>query len=293
MDRKEFLRSISLASIAGVNMKLNELNKMTAPFNSTAQMPVLFLGHGSPMNAIEENEFVTGFRNIGKTIPKPNAILCVSAHWETKGTFVTAMEKPPTIHDFGGFPKALFDVQYPAPGSPSLAEETKNTIKKTEVGLDYNWGLDHGAWSVIKHLYPDADIPVIELSLDYSQSPQYHYELAKELSSLRQKGVLIVGSGNMVHNLRAIDWEKPGKGFDWAIAANDKLKRLISNNEHQQLVNYRSLGQEIQLSVPTPEHYLPLLYTLGLKQENEKVSFFNDKEVMGSISMTSFKIGNA
>ncbi len=170
-------------------MRLQDLNKITQPLNSTEKMPVLFLGHGSPMNAIEENEFVAGFRMIAKDIPKPQAIVCVSAHWETRGTFVTAMENPVTIHDFGGFPKALFEVQYPAPGSPELAKETKSIIKKTEVHLDEKWGLDHGAWSVIKHLYPNADVPVIQLSLDYYQSPQYHYELAKELASLRGKGV--------------------------------------------------------------------------------------------------------
>src|SRR5882724_7381808 len=204
-------------------MKLSSLNKITEPFASTDQMPVLFLGHGSPMNAIEENEFVTGFRNIGMEIPKPSAILCVSAHWETRGTFVTAMESPQTIHDFGGFPKALFDVQYPAPGSPELAKEAKNLIKKTEIGLDEKWGLDHGAWSVIKHLYPNADVPVIQMSLDFYQTPQYHYELAKELASLRKKGVLSIGSGNMVHNLRMVAWDKLGTdnyGYDWAIEAS-------------------------------------------------------------------------
>ena len=167
MDRKQFLKSM-----AATTMKLEELNKITAPFSSTDKMPVLFLGHGSPMNAIEENEFVKGFSEVGKTIPKPAAILCVSAHWETKGTFVTAMEKPQTIHDFGGFPQAVFDVQYPAPGSPELAKETTSIIKKTELGLDYKWGLDHGAWSVIKHLYPAADVPVIQMSLNYTQAPQ-------------------------------------------------------------------------------------------------------------------------
>ncbi len=279
--------------LAVTAMKLNELNKMTAPFNSTAQMPVLFLGHGSPMNAIEENEFVTGFRNIGKTIPKPNAILCISAHWETRGTFVTAMEKPPTIHDFGGFPQALFDVQYPAQGSPEIASETKSIIKKTIVGLDDKWGLDHGAWSVIKHLYPNADVPVIQLSLDYYQTAQYHYELAKELSSLRKKGVLIIGSGNMVHNLRMVAWDKlnvDGFGYDWAIEANEKMKKFILSNDHQQLINFKSQGKAFDLAVPTPEHYLPLLYALALKEENEKVSLFNDKALGGSLTMTSVKI---
>lgn len=275
-------------------MKLNELNKMTAPLSSTAKMPVLFLGHGSPMNAIEENEFVAGFRNIGQTIQKPNAILCVSAHWETKGTFVTAMQNPPTIHDFGGFPKELFEVQYPAPGNPDLARETKSLIKKTEVGLDDKWGLDHGAWSVIKHLYPEADIPVIQMSLDYHQTPQYHYELAKEIKSLREKGVLIIGSGNMVHNLSMVAWDKLNAdpfGFDWAIEANEKMKKHILDGDHQPLINFRSQGKSFDLAIPTPEHYLPLLYSLALQDKNDEVSLFNDKAVAGSLTMTSVKIG--
>ena len=275
-------------------MKLNELNKITTPFSNTDKMPVLFLGHGSPMNAIEENEFVTGFRNIGKEIPKPNAILCVSAHWETRGTFITAMEKPKTIHDFGGFPQALFDVQYPAPGSPELAKETKGIIKKTEVGLDQSWGLDHGCWSVVKNMYPAADVPVIQMSLDYYQTPQYHYDLAKELASLRKKGVLIIGSGNMVHNLGMIAWDKLNTtdyGYDWAIEASDKMKKYILNNDHQSLINYKSQGKSWELAIPSPDHYLPLLYALALKEENEKVSLFNDKAVAGSLTMTSVKIG--
>jgi 4,5-DOPA dioxygenase extradiol len=293
MDRKIFLKSLALLPLAGAAMKLNELNKMTAPFNSTDKMPVLFLGHGSPMNAIEENEFVTGFRTVGKTIPKPNAILCVSAHWETKGTFVTAMAKPNTIHDFGGFPQALFDVQYPAPGSPDLARETKLLIKKTEIGLDDKWGLDHGAWSVIKHLYPNADVPVIQLSLDYNQNPQSHYDLAKELSSLRKKGVLIIGSGNMVHNLGLVAWDKLNAdeyGFDWALEAREQMKKFILSNDHKQLINFKSQGKVFDLAIPTPEHYLPLLYALALKDENEKISFFNDKAVAGALTMTSVKI---
>jgi 4,5-DOPA dioxygenase extradiol len=275
-------------------MKLNELNKITNPFKGSEKMPVLFIGHGSPMNAIEENEFVSGWRNIGKTLPKPNAILCVSAHWETKGTYVTAMNKPSTIHDFGGFPKELFEVEYPAPGSPELANETKNIVKKSEVGLDSKWGLDHGCWSVVKHLYPKADIPVIQLSLDYFQSPQYHYDLAKELSSLRKKGVLIIGSGNMVHNLGMISWENmevPGYGFDWAIEANEKMKKFILSNDHKSLIDYKLQGKAFNMAIPTPDHFLPLLYTLALKEENEKIEIFNDKPVAGSLSMTSIKIG--
>lgn len=275
-------------------MKLSELNRMTESFNSTEKMPVLFIGHGSPMNAIEDNEFSRGWKETGETLPKPNAILCVSAHWETKGTFVTAMEKPMTIHDFGGFPKELFDVQYPAPGSPDLARETKKLINKAEVGLDEKWGLDHGAWSIIKHLYPQANVPVIELSLDYTQTPRYHYELARELSSLREKGVLIIGSGNMVHNLGLLAWDKlnaPEYGFDWAIEANDKMKKYILSGDHEPLINFRSQGKAFDLAIPTPEHYLPLIYALALQDKNEEVRLFNDKAVAGSLTMTSVKIG--
>ncbi len=258
-------------------------------------MPVLFLGHGSPMNAIEENEFVEGFRIIGSTLPKPKAVLCVSAHWETRGTFVTAMEEPRTIHDFGGFPCALFEVQYPAPGSPELAQEAKELVKKTDVGLDQKWGLDHGAWSVIKHLYPGADVPVIEMSLDYYQTPQNHYELAGELKSLRGKGVLIIGSGNMVHNLGLVAWDKLNStyGYDWALEASAKMKKFILNGDHKSLINYKSQGREFELSIPTPEHYLPLLYALALKDENEKISLFNDSPVAGALTMTSVIIDKA
>jgi 4,5-DOPA dioxygenase extradiol len=270
-------------------MKLNELNKMTESFDSTEKMPVLFLGHGSPMNAIEENEFVAGIRSIGRTIPKPNAVLCVSAHWETRGTFVTAMERPQTIHDFGGFPKELFDVEYPAPGSSELAKEVKSLVHNTDVGLDESWGLDHGAWSVIKHLYPAADVPVIEMSLDYYKSPEYHYNLAKELSSLREKGVLIIGSGNMIHNLRLVAWDKLDTeyGYDWTLEASAKMKSFILSGDHKSLINYRSHGKPFELSIPTPEHYLPLLYALALKDENEIPALFNDKPVAGALTMTS------
>jgi 4,5-DOPA dioxygenase extradiol len=293
MDRIQFIKSLAILPLAGAAMKLKALNVLTEPFDGTEKMPVLFLGHGSPMNAIEENEFVTGFRNIGKTLPKPNAILCVSAHWETQGTFVTAMEKPRTIHDFGGFPKELYEVQYPAPGSPKLAEETQNMVGKTKIGLDQKWGLDHGCWSVVKHLYPDADVPVIQLSLDRYQPAQYHYDLAKELAAHRSKGILIVGSGNMVHNLGLVAWDKLNEdeyGFDWAIEASTKMKTYIRDGDHQSLINYQSLGKAFNLAIPTPEHYLPLLYALALKEENEGVTLFNDKPVGGSLTMTSLKI---
>ena len=272
-------------------MNLNKFNLFTGSLGSTDTMPVLFIGHGSPMNAIEQNEFTETWQTVSRSFPKPAAVLCISAHWETKGTFVTAMEKPQTIHDFGGFPQALFNVQYSAPGSPELAVETKAIVSGTNVGLDEKWGLDHGCWSVMKRFYPDADVPVIQLSLDYYQNAQYHYDLAKELASLRNKGVLIIGSGNMVHNLRMLEWDKPDKGADWAMEANAIFKKLITNNDHQQIINYHNLGRAVELAVPTPEHYLPLLYTLALKTEKEEISFFNDKPVMGSLSMTSLRIG--
>ena len=274
-------------------MNNNDLMNISEPFASAEQMPVLFVGHGSPMNAIEENEFVQGWREVAKSLPKPSAILCVSAHWETRGTFVTAMDKPRTIHDFGGFPQKLFEMQYPAPGSLELAEETKSVVKKAEISLDDSWGLDHGSWSVLKRIYPDADVPVIQMSLDYSQHAQYHYDLAKELSPLRKKGVLILGSGNMVHNLRMVAWDKmnnPGFGYDWAIEANEKMKKQILSNDHRALINYRAQGKAYDLAIPTPEHFLPLLYALALKDENETIEIFNDKPVMGSLTMTSLMI---
>ena len=293
MDRKQFIKSMALLPIIGSSMTLKDLNKMTSTMSNTGKMPVLFLGHGSPMNAIEENEFVSTFRKLGQELIRPNAILCISAHWETNGTYVTTMQNPRTIHDFGGFPQALFDVQYPAPGSPELATETKHIISKTAVGLDDKWGLDHGAWSVIKHLYPNADIPVIQMSIDYTKPAKYHYELAKEINSLRNKGVLIIGSGNMVHNLRKVAWDRLNEEFaySWTFEANEKMKSFILNGDHQSLIDFRSQGKAFDLAIPTPEHYMPLLYVLALKEENETIELFNDKPVGGSLSMTSVKIG--
>jgi len=274
-------------------MKLSELNKLAENLGSTNRMPALFLGHGSPMNAIDENEFVMGFRNVVKDIPRPNAVLCISAHWETHGTFVTAMSNPPTIHDFGGFPQELFDVQYPAPGSRALALETQSLITSTNIGLDDKWGLDHGAWSVLVHLFPKADIPVIQLSIDYTRDAEYHYNLAMQLKSLRERGVLIVGSGNMVHNLGMVDWRRLNDsfGFDWALEASDKMKKFILDKNHEKLIQYRSQGKAFDLSIPTPEHFLPLLYTLALQDKNDNISLFNDKAVAGSLTMTSLRIG--
>lgn len=258
------------------------------------KMPVLFIGHGSPMNGIEDNAFSKTWAKLGAEIPKPKAVLVVSAHWLTNGTHITAMEAPKTIHDFGGFPQALFDVQYPAPGNPELALETSKLITSTSVGLDHDWGLDHGTWTVVRHMYPDADIPMLQLSIDYSKPPQYHYDLAKELAALRKKGVLIIGSGNMVHNLRMVAWDKlnePEFGYDWAKEINQVFKDKIVEGDVKSLIHYEKLGSAAKLAIPTPDHYYPLLYSLGLQDKNDSINFFNDKAVGGSLTMTSVKIG--
>jgi len=271
---------------------LSQFRTFSQGLAQTDLMPTLFIGHGSPMNGIEQNEFSRTWEDLAKNIPVPKAVLVVSAHWYTRGTFVTAMDFPATIHDFGGFPQALFDVQYPAPGNPRLAEEIPALIHSTSVGLDHDWGLDHGAWTVVKHMYPEANIPILQLSIDYTKSPEQHYEIAKEIYALRKKGVLVLGSGNMVHNLRMLSWQMiNGGGFDWAIEMNDKFKSLIANGDHKPLINYRSLGSAAMLAIPTPEHYLPLIYTLGMKNDQEEISFFNDKAVGGSLTMTSVLIG--
>ncbi|HRO71660.1 MAG TPA: 4,5-DOPA dioxygenase extradiol [Chitinophagaceae bacterium] len=293
MQRKQFIQTISkgvvmITTLPAFNRFVGELNE------SGDLMPVLFIGHGSPMNGIEDNLFSQGWNLMAREIPEPKAVLVVSAHWLTKGTGITAMDFPKTIHDFGGFPRELFEVQYKAPGSPALAKETASLIKSTEVVMDHDWGLDHGAWTVVRHMYPDANIPVLQLSIDFTKGPQYHYDLAKELYSLRKKGVLIIGSGNMVHNLRMVAWDKmqePEYGYDWALHANDLFKKLIADGDHKALVNYEKLGREIMLAVPTPDHYFPLMYILGLKSNKDKVSFFNDKAVGGSLTMTSVKFG--
>ncbi|RXG18290.1 4,5-DOPA dioxygenase extradiol [Leeuwenhoekiella aestuarii] len=273
-------------------MQLKDLNKWNRSLPNTAKMPVLFLGHGSPMNAIEENEFVSEFKKLGRALATPRAILCISAHWETRGTFITAMEHPQTIHDFGGFPQSLFDVQYPAPGSPQLALETQELVKSTNVHLDDKWGLDHGSWSVIKHMYPEANVPVVQMSIDYTKPAQYHYDLAKELAALRNKGVLIVGSGNMIHNLRRVAWDKLNTPFayDWALEAREKMNTAILTHDHQTLIDFKKQGAAFDLSIPTPEHYLPLIYTLALQDDQDEVQLFNDEPLGGSLSMTSLKI---
>ncbi len=271
-------------------MDLHALKNLTDSYSSTQSMPVLFMGHGSPMNGIEDNLFSQSWRELGQQLPRPTAVLVISAHWLTRGTHVTAMEVPPTIHDFRGFPQELFDVQYPAPGSLPIALETQRLITSTHVGLDHDWGLDHGSWTVVRHMYPNANIPILQLSIDYNQPARYHYALAKELAALRKKGVLILGSGNMVHNLRMVAWEhlnKPEYGYDWSIAMNEAFKKHITSGNHEVLIQYEKLGPAAQLAIPTPDHYYPLLYTLGLQNSSDAVHFFNDKVVGGSLTMTS------
>jgi 4,5-DOPA dioxygenase extradiol len=264
-----------------------------------AKMPVLFIGHGSPMNALENNEFSQSWRELGQNLPRPKAILAISAHWETRGVAVTAMSQPRTIHDFGGFPRELFEYQYPAPGSPELARLVQETIQLTKATADQNWGLDHGTWSILAQMYPQADIPVIQLSLDRTKTPAQHYELGKELRALRNKGVLIVGSGNIVHNLSLVDFKlvrSAGSfnvkgGYDWAIEFDEAIKQAILTGDHATPINYEKLGKSAVLSVNSAEHYLPLLYILGLQEEQDQLKFLTEELVAGSLSMRSVQLG--
>jgi 4,5-DOPA dioxygenase extradiol len=230
------------------------------------RMPVLFIGHGSPMNGIEHNQFTEAWRKSVEYVPNPKAIVVISAHWETRGVFVTAMQNPPIIYDFGGFPRELFEAKYPAEGSPETAKFISENIKKISVRLDEtSWGLDHGTWTILRHMYPNADVPVLQLSLDYNQSPQGHYELAKELAFLREKGVLIIGSGNLVHNLGRANFHASG-GYEWAQRASETFNKHLLSGDFQKLIDYETLGTEAMSAIPTPEHYLPILYTLALKK---------------------------
>ncbi len=247
-------------------------------------MPAIFVGHGSPMNAIGNNEFSSGWREIGKTLPRPKVILSISAHWVREGSRVTAMDRPKTIYDFYGFPKKLYQIQYPAPGAVKYAELTKSTIKSTNVGLSNEWGLDHGTWVVLMHMYPKADIPTFQLSLDYTKPPIFHYKLGQELKELRKKDVLIIGSGNCVHNL-GLFTPMETEESDWAIEFDEKIKNWILNHDHKELINYESHGNIARLAIPTNEHYLPLLYILGMQDNKDILSFKCERIVYGSISM--------
>jgi len=252
-------------------------------------MPVVFIGHGSPMNAIEDNEFSRGWEEVSQRLPMPKAILCISAHWETRGTWVTAMPKPRTIYDFYGFPRALYEVTYPALGSPKLADRIGQLIQSPHVEADQQWGLDHGTWSVLVRMYPQANIPVIQMSLDRTRDLPFHYELGKQLLALRSEGVLLVGSGNIVHNLRMMVWED--RAFDWAIDYDTQIKQWVMEDDHQSIIHYERFGRAAELSVNSAEHYLPLLYILGVKQPGEEVRFFNEIIWGGSLSMRCIQVG--
>ena len=254
-------------------------------------MPAAFIGHGSPMNTLAHNRYTEAWNRFGRDVPRPAAILAVSAHWYIRGTAVTAMQTPQTIHDFGGFPKPLFDFQYPAPGSPALAGRVRELLAPLDVRADEEWGLDHGTWSVLAHVYPQADIPVVQLSMDSSQPPAFHYDLGKRLAPLRDEGVLIAGSGNVVHNLSVLDWKDGARAFDWAVRFNDTVRDHILRREHQPLVDYQDFGDDARLAVPTPEHYLPLLYILGLRDEHEPIAVAVDGIQNASISMLSIVVG--
>lgn len=260
-------------------------------FPATTKMPALFFGHGSPMNIIEDNAFSRAWRAMGKKLEKPSAVLCISAHWFVRGSYVHGAERPKTIHDFYGFPQELYAMRYGCPGSPEGAKEVRRMVKGVDVGWDVDdWGLDHGAWMVLHHLFPKADVPVFQMSIDYSKPASFHYELAKELASLRERGVLIIGSGNIVHNLGIIDPD-PNVVFDWASAFDTKVKSLILDRDHAALIDYGKLGEEAMLSIPTPDHYLPLLSVLALQEKEEDLSFFVDGIVHGSIGMRGLIIG--
>lgn len=293
MTRKDFIKLT--AAMTGA-LPLTSLSSLADELpRRTERMPALFVGHGSPMNGIEENDFSRSWRTVASEIPQPAAVLVISAHWLTSGTFVTAMQHPRTIHDFGGFPDELFAVQYPAPGDPALAAETQKLVTGTSVGLDHEWGLDHGTWTVVRRMYPGANIPVLQLSIDYARPGAWHYELGRELAALRRRGVLVIGSGNMVHNLRMVAWDhlddQEGYGYDWAHEMNALFKAKISARDHAPLMEYLSLGTAARMAIPTPDHYYPLLYILGLQEAGEEPSYFNDRAVGGSLTMTSVRFG--
>lgn len=290
MDRKQFLTLFGTGFFS-MALPLKTFSGIVSDRTSGSEkLPVLFIGHGNPMNAIEDNDFTRVWKNIGNTII-PRAILCISAHWLTRGTYVTAMEKPKTIHDFYGFPKELMEYEYRAPGSPSDAKKLIEKVNHTQVGEDHDWGLDHGTWSILAKMYPDADIPVFQMSIDIKKPMEYHYELAKELKYLREKGVLIIGSGNIVHNLRMAKFTKNPDPYDWAVEFDEISKKLIESGDHKSLIEYEKLGQAARLSIPTTDHYIPLIYSLGLQDPKEDVSFPVEGMAFGSGSMRSVRLG--
>jgi 4,5-DOPA dioxygenase extradiol len=259
---------------------------------AATRMPVVFFGHGNPMNALQRNAWTQGWESLAAAMPRPAAILSISAHWYLPGAAVTAQREPRTIHDFGGFPPRLYEVQYPAPGSPELAAKVVELLAPQPVAMDHRWGLDHGTWSVLMHAFPQADIPVVQLGIDETKTPGWHFETAKKLAPLRDEGVLVVGSGNLVHNLHAYSWGSHAvTPYDWAVRFEALARRLLLAGDFAPLVGYQSLGPDAMLSAPTPEHYLPLLYVLAQRQDGEPVSFPVEGFDGGSISMLAVRIG--
>ncbi len=258
----------------------------------TNRMPAIFFGHGNPMNALLDNVYTRAWASIGSSMPRPEAVLAVSAHWYLPATLVTASQAPRTIHDFGGFPRELYQVEYPAPGSPELAEHVQDLLAPTSVRPDESWGLDHGTWSVLKHVFPYADVPVVQLSIDETKPPDFHYELGRRLAPLRDEGVLIIGSGNIVHNLHTYAWGRHGvEPFDWAVRFEQQARDFLLKGDDARLVDYERLGRDAMLSIPTPEHYLPLLYVIAVRSEGEQVSFPVEGVDGGSVSMLAVQIG--
>ncbi|MCU1246113.1 MAG: dioxygenase [Acidobacteria bacterium] len=259
---------------------------------SDHRMPAIFFGHGNPMNAIQHNAYTSAWERIGAALPRPKAIVCVSAHWYLPGTLVTAMERPRTIHDFGGFPRELFAVEYPAPGAPALAERLRTMLAPLDVHPDQEWGLDHGAWSVLCHLFPQANVPVVQLSIDETRPSSFHHELGRRLAPLRDEGILVMGSGNLVHNLHAYAWGRhPVEPFEWAVRFEETARELMSAGNHEPLIAYESMGRDALLAAPTPDHYLPLLYILGTRHGGEPVSYPVEGVDGGSISMLTVQVG--
>jgi 4,5-DOPA dioxygenase extradiol len=255
-------------------------------------MPVIFFGHGNPMNALLKNSYTESWATIGKSFPRPKAVLAISAHWYISACAVTVNSAPETIHDFGGFPEELYRVRYPAPGNPKLARRVKDLLAPLSVRLDKGWGLDHGTWAVLRHVFPEADIPIVQLSIDERQPPQFHYEIGKALALLREEGILVVGSGNIVHNLHAYAWGAPQTApFDWAVRFENHARELLLSGDDAPLIAYEKLGRDAMLSIPTPDHYLPLLYVLGLRRKNEQVRFPVQGVDGGSVSMLAVQIG--
>jgi 4,5-DOPA dioxygenase extradiol len=256
------------------------------------RMPAIFFGHGNPLNALARNAWTEGWARIGASVPRPKAVLCVSAHWYLPATLVTAQASPRTIHDFGGFPRELYEFQYPAPGSTELARRVQELLAPEAVGLDTRWGLDHGTWSVLCHAFPAADVPVVQLSIDETRPPAFHYELGRRLAPLRDEGVLFVGSGNIVHNLHAYAWGRhPAEPLDWAVRFESRARELLEAGDHAPLVNYESMGRDATLSAPTPDHYLPLVYVMGARGEGERAGFPVEGVDGGSVSMLSVRFG--